>query len=252
MPDEAQAQLPEPVADGGDKEQAPDPNAELTAKLDAFRATWDTQLTELKQNVGRIQSVADKASNREPDAALQAELTGTQALLDGLLEGLDPDALPVEVRTKLLTARAAVAAQAQRTEMKKELAAELREELAPAVAPVNPAANANTVLEQKLVETIKAAGLDPDDPKFNWQEYANLLRANPTTGAVEVTLAVASTIADNSVSAEDKARDDKKANASSAPAGGSAAPAADDLSAVLNDPNLDLDAKKDALMKAIR
>lgn len=259
MPDEAKTQQPKPPETvltekapvENDSEKAPDPNAELAAKMDAFQKTWDTQIAELKQTVGRAQSVADKASQREPNADLQKQLTGTQEVLDTLVSSLDPDALPPEVRTRIVAARAALTQEASRQAMRTEIVEELREELKPAQAP-NQAAPASSALEARLVQDIRAAGLNPDDPMFNWADYAQDLRKDSVVGAVDVALKVAAVITENASKEDDAARDKAKENASSAPAGGSVTPPSDDLSAVLNDPLLDLDAKKAALMAAIR
>lgn len=234
--------------DSGKGEKTPDPNVALQAQLDRFGG----QLTELKQTVGRAQSVADKAAQREPDAALQGQLKSVTDVLDELVAGIDAEALPADVRAKIASVRAAALAESSRQAIVQEVTATVRKELGADSTPtagLDPSALAT--LEAKVNAQITASGLDPGDKMFDWAEYAKIVRDDPTGAELALTKSVSATIADSlRADPADAAREKKKDESSSGPTGG--VTKGTELTDVLNDDSISLDDKRDALMRAIK
>ena len=235
---------------GTDKTSTPDPNAALQAQLDRFGG----QLTELKQTVGRAQSVADKAATREPDPALQGQLNSVTAVLDELVAGIDQEALPADVRAKIASVRAAALAESSRQAIVAEVTQTVRKELgAPDASTPVPGLDptALATLEAKVNVQITESGLDPGDKMFDWAEYARIVRDNPTGADLALTRVVSATIA-TALRADpaDAERDKKIEESSSNPQGGTVQ--GTELSDVLNDDTVSLDDKRDALMRAIK
>ncbi len=91
----------------GDGETTPalDPQvAALVAAAKAeVRAEFTGQVDELRRTVGRAQSLAEKAqADPTPDPALQEQLGAVSTILDDLVTGLDPEAIPAELRARIM------------------------------------------------------------------------------------------------------------------------------------------------------
>lgn len=148
----------------------------LRAEVEALKQN-QTVVEDLKRSVGRIQSLAEKFSNASTDtqrAELQKQIDDRFRSIEGQLgdvvSGLDDTVLDPATRQRILNARTA-AEQAAAVQRAVDEAIAKR---SPQPAPQATQTQASP-LEQELVSTIEAAGLDPDGPLFDWAAMSKMV-----------------------------------------------------------------------------
>lgn len=264
MPEDNDQDLTAGSADNGsegDKTPALDPRiAELidTARAEV-RTEFAGQVSELSRTVGRAQSLAEKANaTPDPDPALQEQLGSVSSILDALVDGLDPEAIPPELRARVGALRQTARAAADR----RAIVAEVTEALKPEDTVVSTSQNdgaATSVQDQlnafstELESQIRAFDMDPNDELFDWAKMNQLL--GKAGGAAEVRKYVAAQIQEGLGSdGADERRTRRAGDAGKAPVGGNGASGSGErtLSEVLNDGKLDLNQKVAAMKAAIR
>lgn len=144
---------------------------DLKAELDDLRGQHTRSQRELISAIGRLQAMEARvknSGNAEDIATLRAGLKTANTLLDTLLED---EALDPKVKDRAARARAQADAESSKAELEalRRQVAELRTP----PAPQSVAENAPTPFEEGIVTAITAAGLDPDDPAFDWTGEAS-------------------------------------------------------------------------------
>ena len=174
---------PEDLTDATEVEVVDDAQADEPDEIAVLRAEIETLkqdkkvIEDLRRSVGRVQSLADKfsaASNDTQRADIQRQINEKFATLDGqigeIVGALDETSIDPATRQRII--------EAQRASRE---AARVQQAVDEAIAKRTPAPVPQqdfSPLETELVSTIEAAGLDPDDDRFNWQEMSRLLAAD--------------------------------------------------------------------------
>lgn len=167
------------VADAQEDTPEPDELETLRAEVEALKQN-QAAVEDLKRSVGRIQSLAAKfetASTDSQRAEIQAQIDQKfAAISDQLAEvvsGLDETSIDPTTRQRILAAQAQAR---QAAEVQKLVAQEMQKQApksAPQTSNVSP-------LEAELVNTITAAGLDPDGGLFDWTAMSKMVIADPS------------------------------------------------------------------------
>ena len=170
-------------ADDAQPENEPNEMEALRAELDELKRS-KAEVDELKRSVGRIQSLMakyDSATSDTQRAELQKQMNERFSSLEGQLgevvSGMDESALDPATRQRILQVQERARQEASvRQAVEQEIAKRApRPQAQPQVSP----------LETELVNTIMAAGLDPDDSAvFDWAEMSKIAQGDGTGRAV--------------------------------------------------------------------
>ena len=222
--------------ESGNQEQGPS----VEEQIAAFQTNLDNSLGELRRSVGRAQSVADKAANQEPNAALQANLAETNGILADLVNGMDSDLIPAELRTKVMTAQAKIAEEALRDRITQEV----MDQVQPAATSDQDAIN---VLATELTSRYERFGLNTSE--INWDELNKVLPNGVEAGRAAADQMIADTLIANKTDDERQGRKDdsgKSPNEAAGTGGGNT-----NLAIMTTDSN-ELDKRHAALMALVR
>lgn len=220
------------TSESGNQEQGPS----VEEQIAAFQTNLDNSLGELRRSVGRAQSVADKAANQEPNAALQANLAETNNILADLVNGMDSDLIPDELRTKVMTAQAKIAEESLRDRITQEV----MDQVKPAATSDQDAIN---VLATELTNRYERFGLNTSE--IDWDV---LNKALPN--GIEAVHAVADQMISNMLIANktDDERQSRKDDSGKSPNEAASGGSGDSNIDIISDASNDLDKRRKALM----
>ena len=173
-----------PELEDTDESGTPDPFEARIAQLEQSNQQTQRQYQQFIAAVGRVQSLSDKLEKQNDpkvEEKVRAALTEVYDVLGTVSDNLDPAILPDQARQRVSSAREAARRAAEKLEREREIEAAIA---ARTPQPVPQTPNPAAGLEAQLVATITSAGLDPDNPGFNWQHASTLLNGPGGEAAV--------------------------------------------------------------------
>lgn len=196
---------PEPTGDEGGDEHSNEITLEVlnqrTEEQGSALANLTQILSNLSTTVGRVQSIADRQAqnpNLSPDldSELDTKMSSMLELMAEMASVLDDDIVGpqgTQVKQKVQKAYADLQASVTKREAVKEFIDILKERGVPVDGDTtstddpNPVAKRAAELDEVQVGLIKEAqdfGIDPRDPRLNWQEAQNIVRQGGSNAQV--------------------------------------------------------------------
>lgn len=166
----------------GDSGEQQGPTLEqLQAEIATLKSTNTKAQRELIAAVGRLQALQAKVDagtgDSETVTALKTQMAAANEVLDALLED---EAIDPKVKERAGRARTKAQSDSELAQLKREIEALKAQRKDP--APVDSGTGPSP-FEVGVVTAIEAAGLDPDDPIFDWQEATQLFHTKGAASA---------------------------------------------------------------------